>query len=237
VSNKKIKKQKIKKTRNRFGVIVKQDKTFAVVFFILMGFFVVFCIWMLYVTIKRQFYEGALLDNIHKFHNLESQVLLEVLLFPLRIIVPLCLLFIFIYLIKKVLGNYFFNKGYYIIFSNSGIRMAGHFTSWNSLMWIGGKKNFFNGKMYLCWAIKHSHSGQTCFEIPAIQPFSEAFFFTICKKITATFPNEVAHLSKKSWKVNFSDIDGMAKKQTLIPWSSSAEIDCEILQETVDCKK
>jgi hypothetical protein len=227
VSNKKI-----KKTRNKFAVVVKQDKTFAVFFSILMGFWLVVFLWSFFATIKDLFFEGALLDHIRRFPNLEPIEKLAIFLSPVFIIVPLLMIFVIIYLVKKVICNYYLDKRFYIIFSNSGITMAGHFTSWNSIMWIGGKKNLFNSKIYICWAITHSHSGQICIEMPAIQPFSEVFFFMVCKKIIATFPNEIGHLKQKSWKViNFSDLGGMVIKQTLIPWSSSSEINCEILQD------
>ena len=185
---------------------------------VLMVLGICFFVWMLYATINNLFLEGELIDAFQQFSTLDFYSQLAVFLSPIFLLTPVVMIFLLVYVLTKVWGGYFFNNHHYIIFSNRGIAMAGHFTSWRNLIWIGGKKTFFGKEVPLCWATQNSGDKRVCFALPSIKPFSEQFFYALCEKIKESFPEEIKHLDSKSWKR--IDLGGMALKHTLIPWYS-----------------
>jgi len=213
-----------KNEKNKFAVPVIMSGGFVFYLSVLMILGISFFAWMLYATINNLFVEGALLDALHRFFTLDSHSRLAVFLTPIFLMTPVLMLFLLIYVLRKSWGGYFFNNHFYIVFSHRGIAMAGHFTSWSNLIWIGGKRTIFGKGILFCWATERSGDKRVCFEIPSIRPFTEHYFYALCEKIKESFPEETKHLDSKSWRViDLVDVGGMAFKHTLIPWYSNPQ--------------
>jgi hypothetical protein len=95
-----------------------------------------------------------------------------------------------------------------MIFSETGVDMAGWQCDWKAMVWFGGKKTMKGKDIMPCWVAKGiDENYEFTLQIFTIKPVSEKLFKTICQEVHNRFSDQITHLSELSWKLLRFDRD------------------------------
>jgi len=145
-----------------------------------------YAIWFAWTFFERAILDGKLL-LLYKEEFLQSNFFnqIGIILAPLGLIIPLVLAGVIVYLLTIAYIPFFKKKQYHMLFSKNGIDMAGHFFSWNSIIWFGAKRVAFSQNVIPCCAIKGIRHGIVRLQVPSIKPISQELFAILCNEIRA----------------------------------------------------